>query len=91
MSPKQPIKLSDLDKSLTNHGGLLIEHICEKVLNISNETAETVNFHFFHYKSIKTISCHSKQGTHQRTNGSVNAHLISWPSNAQNINQENIW
>ena len=28
----------------------------------------------------------------QRTNGPVNAHLISWPSNAQNIqNLENIW
>ena len=28
----------------------------------------------------------------QRTNGPVNAHLISWPSEAQNIqNLENIW
>ena len=28
----------------------------------------------------------------QRTNGPVNAHLISWPSKAQNIqSQENIW
>ena len=28
----------------------------------------------------------------QRTNGSVNAHLISWPSKAQNIqNLDNIW
>ena len=28
----------------------------------------------------------------QRTNGPVNAHLISWPSKTQNIkNQENIW
>ena len=28
----------------------------------------------------------------QRTNGPVNAHLISWPSKAQNIhNLENIW
>ena len=28
----------------------------------------------------------------QRTNGPVNAHLISWPSTAQNIqNLENIW
>ena len=30
--------------------------------------------------------------TNQRTNGPVNAHLISWPSKAQNIqNLENIW
>ena len=28
----------------------------------------------------------------QRTNGPVNAHLISWPSKVQNIhNLENIW
>ena len=28
----------------------------------------------------------------QRTSGPVNAHLISWPSKAQNIqNLENIW
>ena len=28
----------------------------------------------------------------QRTNGPVNAHLISWPSKAQNIqNLKNIW
>ena len=30
--------------------------------------------------------------TNQRTNGPVNAHLISWPSKAQNIqNLDNIW
>ena len=30
--------------------------------------------------------------TNQRTNGPVNAHLISWPSKAQYIhNLENIW
>ena len=34
---------------------------------------------------------HSKT-KYQRTNGPVNAHLISWPSKAQNIqNLENIW
>ena len=33
-----------------------------------------------------------KQKINQRTNGPVNAHLISWPSQAQNIqNLENIW
>ena len=32
------------------------------------------------------------QYNNQRTNGPVNAHLISWPSKAQNIqNLENIW
>ena len=33
-----------------------------------------------------------KREINQRTNGPVNAHLISWPSKAQNIqNLENIW
>ena len=32
------------------------------------------------------------KGINQRTNGPVNAHLISWPSKAQNIqNLENKW
>ena len=34
----------------------------------------------------------SRIDKNQRTNGPVNAHLISWPSKAQNIqNLENIW
>ena len=38
------------------------------------------------YIMIKTTN------KYQRTNGPVNAHLISWPSKAQNIqNLENIW
>ena len=33
-----------------------------------------------------------KKRRNQRTNGPVNAHLISWPSKVQNIqNLENIW
>ena len=63
MSPCQPIKLSYLDKSRMKHGGLLNKHICEKKSNISSETAETVNFHFSHYKSMGTISCHSNQSS----------------------------
>ena len=36
----------------------------------------------------KTIN----QGNDRRTSGPVNAHLISWPSKAQNIqNLENVW
>ena len=63
MSSKQPNKLSDLDKSHTKHGGVLIEHICEKNL-ISNETAEIVNFTFFIEKSIETKCCHSNQSSY---------------------------
>ena len=44
-------------------GGLLNKHICEKSSNISSETAETVNFHFSHYKSMGTISCLSNQSS----------------------------
>ena len=64
MSPRQPIKLSYLDKSRMQHGGLLNKHICEKKSNISSETAETVNFQFSHYKSMGTISCHSNQSSY---------------------------
>ena len=66
MSPRHPIKLSDLDKSRMQHGGvgLLNKHICEKKSTISSETAETVNFHFSHYKSMGTISCHSNQSSY---------------------------
>ena len=35
MSLRQPIKLSDLDKSRMQHGGLLNKHICEKKNQIS--------------------------------------------------------
>ena len=59
MSPRQPIKLSDLDKSRMKHGGLL-----KKNSNIPNDLAEIVNFHFSHYKSMGTISCHSNQSSY---------------------------
>ena len=35
MTPCQPIKLSDLDKSPIKHGGLLTKQICEKKIQIS--------------------------------------------------------
>ena len=65
MSPRQPIKLSYLDKSRMQHGGLLNKHICGKKNQISpGETAETVNFQFSHYRSMGTISCHSNQSSY---------------------------
>ena len=66
MSPNQSIKSSDLDKSNMKHDGLLNKHICEEktTTNISNETTETVNFRFSHYKSMETISCHSNQSSY---------------------------
>ena len=65
MSPSQPIKLSDLDKSRMKHGGLLNKYFCKKkISNIPNDLAEIVNFHFSHYKSMGTISCHSNQSSY---------------------------
>ena len=65
MSPCQPIKLSDLDKSRMKHGGLLNKHFCEKKNQISpSNLAEIVDFHFSHYKSMKTLSCHSNQSSY---------------------------
>ena len=61
MSPPQPIKLSDLDKSHMKRGGLLNKHFCKKKSNIPNDFADIVNFHFSHYKSMETLSCHSNQ------------------------------
>ena len=60
MSPQLPIKLSDLDESHLKRGGLLKKLFS----NISSETAEIVNFHFSHYKSMGTISCHSNQSSY---------------------------
>ena len=64
MSPHQPIILSDLDKSRMKHGGLLNKYFCKKNSNIPNDLAEIVNFHFSHYKSMGTISCHSNQSSY---------------------------
>ena len=62
--PRQPIKLSDLDKSRMKHGGLLNKHFCKKKSNILNDLAEIVNSHFSHYKSMETLSCHSNQSSY---------------------------
>ena len=36
----------------------------KKFSNIPNDLAEIVNFHFSHYKSMGTISCHSNQSSY---------------------------
>ena len=65
MSPRQPIKSSNLDKSRVKHGGLLNKHFCkQKKSNIPNDLAKIVNFHFSHYKSMETLSCHSNQSSY---------------------------
>ena len=37
------------------------------------------------------IKCFNNNNNNQRTNGPVNAHLISWPSKAQNIQNLEIY
>ena len=65
MSPHQPIKLSDLDKSGMKHGGLLNKYFLKKKnSNIPNDLGEIVNFHFSHFMSMGTISCHSNQSSY---------------------------
>ena len=65
MSPRQPIKLSDLDKSRMEHGRILNKYFCKtNNSNIPNDLAEIVNFHFSHYKSMGIISCHSNQSSY---------------------------
>ena len=64
MSPLQPIKSRDLDKSHMKDGGLLNKYFCKKKSNIPKDLAEIVNFHFSHYKTMKTLSCHGKQSSY---------------------------
>ena len=66
MSPRQPIKLSDLDKSRfgQNMEDYSINISVKNISNIPNDLAEIVNFHFSHYKSMGTISCHSNQSSY---------------------------
>ena len=51
------------------------------------------NWHLTPFKcSVPMLTRIIFKMVNQRTNGPVNAHLISWPSKAQNIqNLENIW
>ena len=46
------------------HGGLLNKHFCEKIQISPMTQHQIVNFHFSHYKSMGTISCHSNQSSH---------------------------
>ena len=40
----------------------------KKKSNILNDLAEIVNFHFPHYKSMGTLSCHSNQSSYPDRN-----------------------
>ena len=62
-------------------------HVIESCIHIHVSYNKTeINFEPLRGFQLSTINLY------QRTNGPVNAHLISWPSKAQNIqNLENIW
>ena len=64
MSPRQPIKLSDLDKSRMKHGGLLNKYFCKKI-QISPMTWQKLSISTFPIIiSMGTISCHSNQSSY---------------------------
>ena len=64
MFPWQPIKLSNSDKRITKCGKLFNKHFVKKYSINPNETVEITIFHFSHYKSMETISCHSNQSSY---------------------------
>ena len=67
MLPRQPIKLRESDKSLItveNYSTNISVEIKFYFPLFPYETVEISNFHFSHYKSIETISCHSNQSSH---------------------------
>ena len=62
--PLQPIKISDFDKIDMAGRGLLQIHVCKNfVKNICSNTEINSNLHFSHFKSMKTLSCHSNETT----------------------------
>ena len=60
LGPQQPIKISDQDEGHLKRSALLNKHFSKN----KNETAEIANFHFSHYKSMETESCHSNQSSY---------------------------
>ena len=55
MLPRQPIKLSNSDKSLMKCEELFNKHFCKNKILLSPMRVEISNFHFSHYKSMETI------------------------------------
>ena len=66
------IKQFDKNKSYETWKNDLNIHFCKNEIPIiPNETVEIVKVHFFYYKSMETLSCHSNQ--------------ISYPTGIKNI------
>ena len=65
MSPRQPIKSSDLDKSRMKHGGLLNKYFSKKNIKYPPMTWQKLSISTFPiYKSMETLSCHSNQSSY---------------------------
>ena len=66
------------------------KYLLSKQLNVTMVHFVHHKFNIFNVLVLETV-CLAVSKNNQRTNGPVNAHLISWPSRAQNIqNLENI-
>ena len=61
--PWQPIQFSGLNKIHRFGRGLPKEHLCKIFVKIF-KTAINANFHFSHYRSMVTVSCHSNQSSY---------------------------
>ena len=57
MSPRQPIKLSDLDKSRMKLGGLLSDYFCKKKIQISLMTWQKLSISTFPIISLWELQC----------------------------------
>ena len=75
LGPQQPIKISDQDEGHLKCSALLNKHFSK------NEAAEIANFHFSHYKSMETESCHSNQSSY--LTGTKNNSFVE--ANARNM------
>ena len=73
----QPIKIRDQDEGHLKRSALLHKHFSKN----KNETAEIANFHFSHYKSMETESCHSNRSSY--LTGTKNNFFVE--ANARNM------
>ena len=62
MGLQQPIKIKDYDKTCKKRQTLLNKHFCKNKIQVSS--GKMADFHFSHYKSMETLSCHSNQSSY---------------------------
>ena len=57
-------QIKRIRKKSYNSGELSSKHFCKNKILWDYKIVEISNFHFSHYKSIETISCHSNQSSY---------------------------